>query len=154
MTSQRDSEPVRPPMFPSVGGDAGKAPESPTTSYTPPTATETIPRPASVRATRLRSGTGNRARWLVAGIATIVVIALLGSFAVFVGARPATPSLVAQYAPADASAYVELRYDLPGDQAANLAEFMSHFPGFADQAAFEQKLDETLGNMIGRTDTG
>ncbi len=70
------------------------------------------------------------------------------------GARPATPSLVAQYAPADAAAYIEIRYDLPGDQADKLAEFMSHFPGFADQAAFQQKLDETLANALEQSGTG
>ena len=161
MTSQRGGEPVGPPVFPSVGGDAGRAPESPTTIYTPPPAPEPapepIPQPSPVQPTQSSGrggGGGGRTRWLIAGIATIVVIALLGSLVVFLGARPATPSLVAQYAPADAAAYVELRYDLPGDQAANLAEFMSHFPGFADQAAFQQKLDETLANMVGRTDTG
>ncbi len=84
----------------------------------------------------------------MAGAATVLVVVLLiGAFALF-GARPATPSLVAQYVPANAAAYLEVRYDLPGDQAANLAAFMSHFPGFADPAAFKQKVDETLSNAL------
>src|SRR5688500_14183024 len=103
MTSQRGDEPMGPPVFPSVGGDAGRDPESRATVYAPPPVAEPVPQPAPVQATPSAAGRGGRARWLIAGIATIVVIAMLGSFVVFVGARPATPSLVAQYAPADAA---------------------------------------------------
>ncbi len=157
MTSQSGGEPVGPPAFPSVGGDAGRSPDSPTGVFTPqppPILEPVTPQPPPLSSTASPAGGASRSRWLVASIATIVVVALLGSLVVFLGARPATPSLVAQYAPQDVAAYIELRYDLPGDQANNLAEFMSHFPGFADQAAFQQKLDETLANVVSRTDTG
>ena len=59
-------------------------------------------------------------------------------------------SASAHYVPADTGAYAELRLDLPGDQKDNLASFMSHFPGFADQASFQQKLDETLNTVLQR----
>ncbi|MEP7361593.1 MAG: DUF3352 domain-containing protein, partial [Chloroflexota bacterium] len=91
----------------------------------------------------------NRWRWAVVALATVLVVGLLG--AVFVLARPGggTPSTVARYAPANSAAYLELREDLPGDQHNLLAQFMSHFPGFADQAAFDTKLNETLDSILG-----
>ncbi len=93
-------------------------------------------------------------RWIAAGIATLLVVVLIGGTLIFLGGRPATPSLVAQFAPANAAIYTELRLDLPGDQRDRLASFMSNFPGFADQASFQQKIDETLANALRATNTG
>ena len=134
MTSQRGGDPSGPPVFPSVGGD------SPASRRADSRHPHHRLRPSWPSQLRLRRVPRQQAAAALVGrlaaIATIVVIALLGGMVAVLGARPATPSLVAQYAPADAAAYVEIRYDLPGDQADKLAEFMSHFPGFADQAAF------------------
>jgi hypothetical protein len=96
----------------------------------------------------------SRWRWAVVAVATVVVVGLLS--AVFVLARPGggTPSLVARYAPATSAIYLELREDLPGDQHNLLAQFASHFPGFADQAAFDTKLNESLNELLGQTGTG
>ena len=44
--------------------------------------------------------------------------------------------------------YGELRLDLPGDQRQAVGEFLSKFPGFADQAALEAKLDEVLDQLV------
>ena len=44
--------------------------------------------------------------------------------------------------------YAEVRLDLPGDQRAATGEFLSKFPGFADQAALDSKLDEVLDQVI------
>jgi hypothetical protein len=44
--------------------------------------------------------------------------------------------------------YGEARLDLPGDQRRAVGEFLSNFPGFADQAALETKLDEVLDELI------
>ncbi|MEX2547308.1 MAG: DUF3352 domain-containing protein [Chloroflexota bacterium] len=99
-------------------------------------------------------GRNSRWRWIAAGIATLLVVALIGGTLMFLGGRPATPSLVAQFAPANAAIYTELRLDLPGDQRDRLASFMSNFPGFADQASFQQKIDETLANALRSTNTG
>ena len=52
------------------------------------------------------------------------------------------------WAPADSIVYGEFRLDLPGDQHHNVAEFLSHFPGFDDQAAIDTKLDETLDQFL------
>lgn len=91
-------------------------------------------------------------RWAVAGVATALIVGLLGAVFVLAQPRAGTPSTIARYAPSDTAALLELRQDLPGDQHNLLAQFMSHFPGFADQAAFDQKLDETLDSLFARSD--
>ena len=99
-------------------------------------------------------GRNSRWRWVAALVATVAVVALIGGFLVFLGPRPGTPSLVAQYAPANAAVYAELRLDLPGDQRDRLVAFMSNFPGFADPSTFQQKIDDTLQQVLSRTETG
>jgi hypothetical protein len=152
-----DNDNQRPPTFPSVGGTSASPPSAPNQAPFTPTYEQPVvnaPVASTPVGAPVASGGNGRLRWLVAGAATVVVVVLLiGAFALF-GARPATASLVAQYVPADATAYLEVRYDLPGDQAANLAAFMSHFPGFADPAAFKQKVDETLSNALQRAGSG
>jgi hypothetical protein len=89
----------------------------------------------------------SRRRWAVAGLIALVVVALsaAGLFAL-VGAT--NSSLVSAWTSADAVVYVEVRGDLPGDQRQNLGRFLAHFPGFADQATLDQKIDETLDRLI------
>ena len=94
----------------------------------------------------------SRWRWAVVGVATVLVVALLGAAFVLGQPRAGTPSTVARYAPSDTTALVELRQDLPGDQHGLLAQFMSHFPGFADQAAFDTKVDESLESLFAQSD--
>ena len=57
-------------------------------------------------------------------------------------------STVLGYVPADTIVYGEVRLDLPGDQRAAVGEFLSKFPGFADQAALDTKLDEVLDQLV------
>lgn len=116
---------------------------------TEPIATQTTTAPTSRPMTM-----NGRWRWAVVGVATILVVGLLG--AAFVLGRPGggTPSTVARYAPANTVSYLELNENLPGDQHNLLAQFMSHFPGFADQAAFDTKLDETLQSLFDRNPAG
>jgi hypothetical protein len=90
----------------------------------------------------------------VVGVATVLVVGLLGAVFVLAQPRAGTPSTVARYAPANTAMYMEARLDLPGDQHNLIAQFMSHFPGFADQAAFDQKLDETFESMFESSATG
>ena len=97
-----------------------------------------------------RAGTApprSRARWvaalaiiaLVVGVTAIATLSLTGS---------APASTVVGYVPADSVAYGELRLDLPGDQRQEVGEFLSKFPGFADQAALDTKLDEVLDRLL------
>ena len=155
----RMSDDRQPPAFPSVGGPDSSH-ETDTTLFTSAEPFAGAERPAvesaeSVPAEAVSNGRiGGRHRWAVAGVATIALIGVIGAFVLFSGPRPGTPSPVAHFAPADVTTYVEVRLDLPGDQRDRLAEFMSHFPGFADQASFERKLDETFNSMLRSSDSG
>jgi hypothetical protein len=111
-----------------------------------------VTRPIDPDTSQSRSGGGgSRLRWLVAGIATIFVVAIVGGALFLAAPRNGTPGLGAHYTPAGTSAYMEMRLDLPGDQKNNLAQFASHFPGFADQASFQQKIDETISSIVKNT---
>ena len=150
----------RPPTFPSVGGPSGPTPRTPQGAYfnhvqdggaTDVASTAAVPEGQLSAPVGGRTG---RLRWLAAGMATILVLVLVGGTLFFLGTRPATPSLVSQFAPSDSAAFVEIRLDMPGDQRDRLATFMGHFPGFADPASFQQKIDETLSNALRATDSG
>ena len=82
---------------------------------------------------------------LVAGTAAGATLLLTSNTA-------AGSSAVEAGRPPDATAYYEVRLDLPGSQQAELAEFMAAFPGFDDQAAFPTKLGE-IGDRIVRAAT-
>ncbi len=97
---------------------------------------------------------GGRWRWLAAGLATILVAVTVGGVLLFAKPQSGTPSLASHYVPADSAMYVEINMDMPGDQHDRLASFMSRFPGFADQAAFDQKLTESLNRLVGSSDSG
>lgn len=88
-----------------------------------------------------------RARW-IAALAVVGVVAVGTVFAVLnlTGASPA--ATVAGYIPDDSVMYGEVRLDLPGDQRAEIGEFLSKFPGFADQAALDTKIDEVLDRLV------
>ncbi|MGD0123622.1 MAG: DUF3352 domain-containing protein [Candidatus Limnocylindrales bacterium] len=90
-----------------------------------------------------------RLRWGIAG-AVVLAVTLVTAGGVFVlsGAAGAK-SLTAGVAPKDAVAFLEIRTDLPGDQHAMLADFLSHFPGFQDRAQFDYALDNLLNRLTG-----
>ena len=44
--------------------------------------------------------------------------------------------------------------DLPGDQRQAVGKFLSHFPGFADQASLDSKLDEVLDRLVSDASNG
>jgi hypothetical protein len=164
-----------PPAFPSVGGpndSSGRADSAPpfTRSYGPPPAAGWSPPgtasgyapggpspvvPVSATGPAYAVDRNGRWRWVAAGLATVLVLAAVAGVFVFFGSRQAAaPSLVAQYVPANPTAYIEVRLDLPGDQRDRLSSFMSRFPGFADPAAFQQKIDETLASTFRSSGTG
>lgn len=89
----------------------------------------------------------NRARWLAAlgGAAVVVAITAVVVFAI-VGKSP--NATVLGYVPAGAIVYGELRLDLPGDQGQQIGAFLSKFPGFADQATLETKIDEAFDKFV------
>ena len=99
------------------------------------------PMPVATRSQRLR--------WGIVGavVLTVALVTAAGAF-VLSGAAGAK-SLTASAAPKNALAFLEVRVDLPGDQRAKLADFMSHFPGFQDRAQFDNALDELLNRLTG-----
>lgn len=97
---------------------------------------------------------GSRVRWLIAGLATILVVGAVIAAILIYGQRPAAMSALPEYAPASSAVYAELRLDLPGDQRDKVVEFMSNFPGFADPATFEQKMTDSLDQLLLNTGSG
>jgi hypothetical protein len=86
-------------------------------------------------------------RWIVALVSVaILAVGTFGGAVLLAGAR--ADSTVARWAPADAVAYAEARGDLPGDQRQALGEFLSAFPGFADQTILDQKLDQLYERLV------
>ena len=137
----------QPPVFPRVSGpsdDNSRSTESSAGSiFSKPTPTQPVAHTDGPGAPTAATGS-SRSRWLIALLATIAVVAVIGGVFLSLGPRAGSPSVAARYVPADTTMFVEAQLDLPGDQQDNLAEFMSHFPGFADPAAFDQKMDEML----------
>jgi hypothetical protein len=125
---------------------AGPAPDTDTTAVPVPTSAIQPP-PAS--ATPRRS----RVRWVAAGVLIALVIGITG-LATLVLTSSQTSSVVLGYVPTDSVAFGELRLDLPGDQRQEVGEFLSKFPGFADQAALESKLDEVLDRLVSQGTDG
>ena len=95
-----------------------------------------------------------RLRWGIAG-AVVLCVTLVTAGGVFVlsGAAGAK-SLTASVAPKNAIAFLEVRTDLPGDQHAKLADFMSHFPGFQDRSQFDNALDNVLNRLTAAVSPG
>jgi Protein of unknown function (DUF3352) len=98
---------------------------------------------SGVPAARRSSGV----RWAIALGGVAIVVAVTAVIIALAGGRPNT-SVAVGYMPSDTLAYSEVRLDLPGDQRVKLAAFMSSFPGFDDQAAFDTKLDELLDRLV------
>jgi hypothetical protein len=112
----------------------------------PPTPTEDLTPPPAVPVERPRAG-GSRLRWAIALVVTALVVVLAAAaFSLLVG-QPA-PSKLLGYVPADSVIYGEVRLDLPGDQRQKLGEFLSKFPGFADQSTLDAKLDEAFDRIV------
>jgi hypothetical protein len=118
------------------------------TTATPVPTTSIQPPPTD--AGRPRQG---RTRWVAAGILIALVAGLTG-LATMVLTSSQTTSVVLGYVPTDSVAYGEVRLDLPGDQRQEVGEFLSKFPGFADQAALETKLDEILDRLVSEGSNG
>jgi len=95
----------------------------------------------------------SRVRWAVAIAVVALVIAVSGVAAVLLtGSAP--NAKVLGWVPDDSVVYAEFRLDLPGDQRQNVAEFLSHFPGFDDQAAIDTKLDEAFDQFVSSATDG
>ena len=95
----------------------------------------------------------NRARWVAAAGLIALVVGATALITLSLTASTST-SKVLGYVPADSTMYGEVRLDLPGDQRQKVGQFLSKFPGFADQAALETKLDEVLDRLTSDSTDG
>jgi hypothetical protein len=129
-----------------TGPPTSVSPESETTAV--PVATTTIEPPASAP----KSRPGRVRAFAAMGLIGLVVASTAVATLVLTSSQ--TTSTVLGYVPAQSVAYGELRLDLPGDQRQNVAEFLSKFPGFADQAALDTKLDEVLDRLVSDASDG
>ena len=112
---------------------------------TAPVAADAAPPPVPTAAAPRRS---RRARWAVAALVVALVVG--ASAAVTLALTGSSPNAsILGYVPGDSLAYAEVRLDLPGDQRQQVAAFLSKFPGFADQAALDTKIGETLDQLVG-----
>lgn len=111
------------------------------------------PEPVQAAAVPVKTGKGSRLRWAAAiAVVTVVVGATIAVAVLLTGAT--SQASVLRYVPQDTIVYGELRLDLPGDQRQAAGAFLSKFPGFADQAALDTKLDEALDQLIGNATDG
>jgi len=111
----------------------------------PATVSETLT-PAPAVPVERQAG-ASRLRWAFALVVTLLIVAVAAAaYALLVGQT--VPSKLLGYVPADSVVYGEVRLDLPGDQRQKLGEFLSKFPGFADQSTLDAKLDEAFDRII------
>jgi hypothetical protein len=107
---------------------------------------------SEVSTTQVVPGNG-RQRWMIAaGIIGVLVVVSAVAFSLFTGR--AANATVLGYVPSDSIMYGEFRMDLPGDQRNAVGQFLSKFPGFADQSTIETKIDEVLDRIVGEATEG
>jgi len=93
-----------------------------------------------------------RRRWIVAAVATAIVLGVAVLAASLLTGRNSPEAL--GYVPANAVLVAEIRPELPGDQRARLGDLLAHFPGFKDQSNLDQKIDETVDLLLDRASGG
>ena len=116
-----------------VGGTAGTGSATPPAEGQPPTPVASRPK--------------GLVRWGAALLAVAVLVGAVSVAAALLAAGAAT-SVVQGWLPNDTVAYLELRADLPGDQRAKVGDILAKFPGFADQASLDAKIDEALNRIL------
>ena len=89
----------------------------------------------------------SRLRWAAAIAVVAIVIGASAAAAALLTGSTSTATVLG-YVPKSTIVYGEVRLDLPGDQKQAVGAFLSHFPGFADQASLDSKLDEVLDDLI------
>jgi hypothetical protein len=146
--------PTRPPTSPQQAAPPAWQPAGWSTtgaSETPGTSAPTWTPAGQANEAPPRNGRG---RWIVAALVALVVVVGAVGVAVFALGSKSTASIGPTFLPASTAAYAEVRLDLPGSQRDAVVKLASHFPGFADQAAFDLKVDQTLDKWVGQAAGG
>jgi hypothetical protein len=97
------------------------------------------PRDPATRRTRLR--------WGIAAAVCLVAVIVSGAGAWVLSGAAGERSLTSSVAPQNTVFFMEIRSDLPGNQRSKMADFMTHFPGFADRAQFDNRWDTLLNQL-------
>ena len=163
MTDERNSGPgpdetgtTAPPPNPPSPAIPPARDDDLTTAYTPshepvPTAnvlsTAAPHDPGTVRDETAAGRRSNGIRWAIALGGVAVVIAATIAILALAAGRP-SPSVAVGYMPVTTIQYAEYRLDLPGDQRAKMAGFLSKFPGFDDQTIVQTKLYEVFDRIV------
>ncbi|MFH1475603.1 MAG: DUF3352 domain-containing protein, partial [Chloroflexota bacterium] len=130
-----------------VGGPTGAPVESAPVESAPvevaPVASSLAPPPARPK---------GLLRWGVALITLAVMVGVV-SVAVAILTVGGGASSVQGWLPKDTIAYLEVRADLPGDQRTRIGDLLAKFPGFADQASNDAKIDEALDKLLADSDS-
>lgn len=149
MTDLPTTPPVATPTAPTPAAPTPATPLVPDASTAAPSA-EAVPAVSTAAVSadgKPPAPKRSRARWAAA--IAIVAVVLIGSAAAgFMLTAGTSSATVTAYVPSDSVMYAEVRLDLPGDQQQAVGEFLSHFPGFDDQAALDTKLDEVLDRLV------
>ena len=97
--------------------------------------------------TAVTTGGSSRTRWMVA-IGIVALIALgIGLVAVLAG-RGGLDAVAPRYLPATTIQYLDVRFDLPGDQRQEVAKLLALFPGFEDASTLDLKADDTFERLV------
>ena len=143
-------------LDPTTAVAAPAAPLTPTAPAMPTQAPESVSASTAlvspVVPTKAPSRRG-RLRWAAAIAVVALVIGASAAIAALITGR-SSDATVLGYVPAETVVYGEVRLDLPGDQRRAVGEFLSKFPGFADQAALDSKLDEVLDDLVDGASNG
>jgi hypothetical protein len=139
-------EPTTPePTTPEPTPPEPMAPQSETA--TEPSAEAASSAPGGPPAASAPAAPSGRRRWALALTAAAALIVAIVLVVLYVG-KGGTAAVTTSYLPATTVAYVDARLDLPGDQREQVAALLSHFPGFADQAALDAKLTDTFDRLL------
>ena len=95
----------------------------------------------------------SRFRWAISIALVALIIATTAAVAAVITGRSADATVLG-YVPEHTTMYAEVRLDLPGDQRRAVGEFLSKFPGFADQSALESKLDQVFDDVVKEATNG
>ncbi len=130
-----------------TAGDAGPVPTAPVEAGAVTAAEPPAAPPAAAAPPPPAARPRNLVRW---GVALLVVAVMVGvvSVAAALLAAGGAASAVQGWLPNDTVAYLEIRADLPGDQRAKVGDLLAKFPGFADQASLDGKIDEALNRIL------
>ena len=103
--------------------------------------------PTADQPTAVANGGSSRTRWAVA-IGIVALIALgIGLVAVLAG-RGGLDAVAPRYLPATTIQYLDVRFDLPGDQRQEVAKLLALFPGFEDASTLDLKADDTFERLV------